>query len=118
VKLVFTKTLLNNIYTVNLAVEEVEDTDTALFADFGEPSINIGGEIKSGATTLATLPANFRKVVSQMPVVMRFADKDYSNNAKAVAEAWVLTVEGRINTEMTTIRAKTDDFSGPEEFII
>lgn len=117
-KLVFTKTLAANIYTVNLAIEDVEETDTDLFADFGEPTVNIGGEIKSGANTLATLPANFRKIVTQMPVIIRFADKDYSDGAKAVAEAWILTIESRINAEVTALRAKSDDFSGTEESII
>lgn len=117
-KLVFTKTLTNNVYNVVLTIEEVEATDTDLFADFGEPTINIGGEIKSGVTTLATLPANFRKVVSQMPVTVRFADKDYANNAKAIAEAWVLTIEGQINTAMTTLRGKNDDFTNVQESII
>lgn len=119
-KLVFTKTLAANVYTVNLAVEDVAQSDTDLFADFGEPLINIGGEIKdiTGTDTLATLPANYRKVVSQTPVIIRFADKDYSDNAKAIAEAWIATIEDRINTVMTDLRAKTDDFSGSQESIV
>lgn len=117
-KLVFTKTLANNVYTINVAVEEVDQADTDLFADFGEPSINIGGEIKSGATVLASLPANYRKIVTQMPLIQRFADKDYAGGAQAVAEAWVLAIQERVNTVVTALRAKSDDFSGTEEFVI
>jgi hypothetical protein len=53
-----------------------------------------------------------------MPVVQRFADKDFEDGAKAVAEAWILTVEGRVNTVMTALRVKSDDFSGTQESII
>jgi hypothetical protein len=117
-KAVFTKTLTNNVYAVELSITEIETTDTDLFADFGEPSIDIGGEIRSGSDIVATLPSQFRKVQSQMPVTMRFADSQYSNNAKAVAEAWLITVEGRINTAMTALRGKMDDFSGTQESVI
>lgn len=119
-KLVFTKTLVNNVYTVELAVTEVEATDTDLFADFGEPTIDTGGEIKTTdeGPVLATLPSTYRKVVTQMPVVVRFADAQYNNNAKAIAEAWVLTVEKRINAKMVELRMKNDDFTGTQESII
>jgi hypothetical protein len=119
-KLVFTKTLTNNNYGIELSVTEVAEEDTALFNDFGEPSIDIGGEIKDAAGTnvLATLPSNYRKVLSQMPVTIRFADAQYNGNAKTVAEAWIRAIEARTNTVMTAIRMKSDDFSGPEEFII
>lgn len=117
-KAVFNKTLANNVYTVELSITEVETTDTDLFADFGEPMIDIGGEVKSGATILATLPSQFRKVTTQMPVIMRFADSAYANNAKAVAEAWITTIEARINTVITALRTKNDDFTGTQETVI
>jgi hypothetical protein len=118
-KLIFVKTLSSNVYTVNLTVTEVDIADTDLFTDFGEPQINIGGEIKIGTgPVLATLPATFRKVVTQMPVIIRFADKDYVNGAKAIAEAWITIIEDRINAEMIVLRAKNDDFSGTEESIV
>lgn len=117
-KLVFTKTLLNNVYTVNMSITEVDEVDTSLFEDFGEPTINIGGEIKALEVVLATLPANFRKIVSQTPVVQRFADKDYEGKAKVVAEAWITAIDKRVNTVMTELRLKNDDFTGTQESII
>lgn len=119
-KLTFNKTLANNIYTVELTVTEIETTDTDLFGDFGEPTIDIGGEIKGsdGTTVLAILPSQFRKIQSQMPVTMRFADSAYAGGAKPIAEAWIRTIETRINTVLTALRGKTDDFSGSQESII
>lgn len=119
-KLVFTKTLANNVYTVEVAVTEVAAEDLELFADFGEPSIDIGGTIMDtdDTTILATLPSNFRKVHSQMPIVSRFGDAQFSSKGKVIAEAWIRMIEKRINQAMTDIRLKLDDFSGTQESII
>ena len=118
-KLVFVKTLVNNVYTVEVQTTEFEQADLDLFEDFGEPSINIGGTLKnSDDTDLVTLQNAYRKLKTQFPVVQRFADTQYEGKAKDVANAWIRHIEKQANAEMTALRAKLDDFSGQEEFIV
>ncbi|XOS93106.1 hypothetical protein ACLMAB_05520 [Brevibacillus laterosporus] len=40
------KNLENNVYSIEIAVKEIPETDEELFKDFGDIEINTGGTIK------------------------------------------------------------------------
>lgn len=120
-KLIITKNLVKNVYTANIAIDEIADTDTELFNDYYEPTIDIGGEITQLAATpviLTTLPSSYKKIPSQFPINYRFPVAQYGDDAQQIAELWVETISTRIETAMDALRAKVDDYSEIEEIII
>ncbi|MDK2600528.1 hypothetical protein QO179_23830 [Bacillus stercoris] len=118
-KVLFTKELENNVYSVTVEISDVAVTDTDLFHDFGQPMINLGGEIKDQMGNISiTMPSNMKRLTDQFPVTVKFSDLQYNNNAKNVANAWIFTVEQRISEAMNELRLKTDDFTGTEDFLI
>jgi hypothetical protein len=120
-KLVFTKTLVNNVYTVVVTTTEFAVSDTDLFAEFGEPTIAVGGPVSAVIATvetvLATLPITVRKVKSQFPYTIKFTVDDYSDPL-LLAESWMALISLNVATAMDTLRLKTDNFTGVEETVI
>ena len=119
--LTFTKTLLNNVYTVVVTTTDFDTLDLALFTEFGEPSVNIGGDmidVTDGTTKLATLPNNFRKVKSGLPFTMNFSDTQYLGKGMDVANAWIETMNTSITNAVVALRAKSDTFTGIQDFTI
>jgi hypothetical protein len=106
-----TKSLSNNKYTSTLSLESIDQTDTELMADFGEPTINFGGLFsagEAGITSTFTLPDNVKPIKSGLPQqVIR-----EGTGAKTEANDWVTAVLARIQTELNALRLNTDDFSG------
>ena len=119
-ELIFTKTLLNNIYTVETKTTLFDANDTLLFTEFSEPLINVGGVMLDldGTTQLVLLPDNFRKVKSGFPFTMSFSDTQFLGKGEKVANAWITALNTRITSAIVAMRAKFDNFTGEQTFTI
>lgn len=118
-KLSIKKTLVNNVYSAAIEIKEWSKEEEALVVQFGEPTVEIGGEIlgESGDKVI-TLPTSTRKMKTQFPVSMKFSDATYKEDTKKIANAWVHTVQKRMEVVMESLRLKEDDFTGEEEVTI
>jgi len=105
-----TKNLSNNKYTSQVSLESIDQTDTDLMSDFGEPSIDFGGLFTTPETNTQTftLPTNVKPIKSGLPQQVIFE----SASAKLDANDWVVAILSRIQTELNTLRLNTDDFTG------
>lgn len=118
-KVTFDNSIANKVYKVIASTVEFATTDETLMAEFGEPTVNIGGTLKDtdGTTVLATLPDTYKRIMSDFPVTMTFNGSQFANPDK-VAKAWTTSVETQVQTAITTLRSKTDDFSGHQEYVL
>ena len=121
-KITLDKNLSNNTYSVTVTLSDVATTDTNLLADFGEPDIDVGGDVINAVpTTLTTLATKYRKLISGYPFTKTFSLAEWTlvaGGAKAVANAWGLTQVNRITAALGTLRGNTDDFTASEETIV
>ncbi|TPG68899.1 hypothetical protein EEL31_10400 [Brevibacillus laterosporus] len=116
------KNLENNVYSIEIAVTEIPETDKELFNDFGDIEINTGGTIKittieDGKSTESevTLPQGFRRFPSQFPIFNKFSKVNYNGKEKAVATAWEQHIQTQIEKKMNELRSNIDDFSGTDQ---
>jgi len=67
----------------------------------------------SGAPTF-TIASSLQKVKTETPFAYSFdaRDEDFAGAAQLSAELWATEIIARIKTEMTTLRAKSDSFTG------
>jgi len=115
----FVKTLVRNVYTVQVTTSSFSEDDLSLFELFNEPSINLGGEIKNAQNeTIATLQPMNRKIKSQFPFTISFIDSQYEGNAEEVAETWIESVKSKATSAMNDLRININNFSGTEDFVI
>lgn len=115
----FTKTLVKNVYTIQVSTSGFSASDLSLFELYNEPTINLGGQIKNGQNeTIATIQAINRKIKSQFPFTISFTDSQYDGNAEQVAEGWVELVKSNATSAMNELRQNIDNFTGTEDFVI
>lgn len=119
-KLVIDKKLANNNYEVVISVADLQEAETELFADFGKVSINIGGELtkKGGATPETKIGDVFKYVPTDLPITRVFTQAQYGDKAEDVAIAFADTVQQRIETAITALKAKSDGFTGTTEVVL
>jgi len=109
-KITTVKDIVNNVYSVNISTADFSQADTKAMEDFGEPTIDAGGDF-GGTVDLAT---QIKKVLTESPFVQGFDTRDdvTPGDAEANAEAWALTIVTRLQAVMDTLRANTDEYSG------
>ncbi|MCY9758387.1 hypothetical protein M5X00_29655 [Paenibacillus alvei] len=119
-KLVIDKKLANNNYEVAISIADIQEAETELFSDFGKVSINIGGELtkKGGTTAEATIGDAFKYLPTDFPITRVFTQAQYGAKAENVAIAFSDTVQERIQTAITTLKAKSDGFTGSTEVVL
>lgn len=106
-----TKTLSNNRYTATISLESIDQTDTDLIGDFGEPAIDFGGLFtppEAGITSTFTIPTNLRPIKAGLPQQITRE----GGSAKTEANDWAAVIISRITTAIQTLRLESDDFSG------
>lgn len=107
----------NSVFQVVVRTEDWSQGDLELMVQYGEPEVDIGGDIQylfDGETKTATFGSEFLRVLHGFPHVRGFDARDYPNEtetksleeAKAVGIAWKDAVLGRIDTAITSLRAK------------
>lgn len=116
-KLVIDKKLNNNNYEVVVKLEDIQPEETELFADFGHPTINVGGDLtkQGGATPEVTVGDSFKYLQTDFPITKVFTKAQYGANAENVAIAFADTVTLRVQTAITALKAKSDSFTGSTE---
>lgn len=101
--------------TMSILEPEVGNYLTAVEA-FGEEPINIGGQVKDSdqSTILVDLSDWYVKVtdIIASPITMTFQSSQYGVNTVKTAEAWIQNTMNKIDTYVTTMSQKVDEFSG------
>lgn len=101
--------------TMSILEPEVGNYLTAVEA-FGEEPINIGGQVKDSdqSTILVDLSDWYVKVTDIIanPIIMTFQSSQYGVNTVKTAEAWIQSTMNKIDTYVTTMSQKVDEFSG------
>ena len=107
-KITALKTILDNKFSAKVSTV-VNDTEKELIDKFGEPTVNVGGSF-TGPPAF-TEPNSYRKIVHGFPWTFK-KDGDADEEAQDKVEVWKEEMEDRLTSEITTLKAKTDDFSG------
>ena len=114
-KLRIFKSIENQVYKVRFENDaaSLSEGDKELMAKFGEPEINMGGVFLDGTQNEYTLPDNYVRVRSDLPLTVSFdsRDADFTDNTITKVDAFVSDITGRFNTAFTTLRANSDAFT-------
>jgi hypothetical protein len=111
--------LEDDVYRVTLQTEDWSERDIRLMEKYGEPEIDIGGDIYadggsgSGDTPLFTLDTALYGIKTGSPFTYNFDFRDYAD-AETRALAWQATMTQRIQTALATLRSNADAFTGEE----
>ena len=102
----------NGVYRIILLTEDWSEGDRELMARFGEPEINVGGEISyiiDGETKTRTLGDEYVRLLRGFPYQRGFDARDYASVEEAVAlgVAWKEMVLSRIDAAIMALRAKS-----------
>lgn len=101
----------NGVYRIILLTEDWSEGDRDLIARFGEPEINVGGEVSyiiDGETKTRTLGDEYVRLLRGFPYQRGFDARDYASVEEAVAlgVAWKEMVLSRIDAAILALRAK------------
>ena len=100
----------NGVYRIILINEDWSEGDRDLMARFGEPEINVGGEVSyivSGETKTKTLGDEYVRLLRGFPYQRGFDSRDYASVEEAVSigVAWKEMVLSRIDAAILAMRA-------------
>jgi len=105
--------LENNIYRVSVHTEDWSENDIRLMERFGEPEINIGGEIvyerPEDSPVSVVLDDCWRRIKSE-PISVSFDSRD-TTYAQEFANAWADKIVGDISSAHASLHAHIDDFT-------
>lgn len=105
------KELISGIYhcTVDLHNDEegLTSAEADAIANYGEPTVDVGGSFDDGAGLTYTLDDNDKSFPSQFPAKETFSTVDFPSDASARADLWISTVKTRLTTAMQTLRGKS-----------
>ena len=101
----------NGVYRIILLTEDWSEGDRELMARFGEPEINVGGEVSyiiDGETKTRTLGDEYVRLLRGFPYQRGFDARDYASVEEAVAlgVAWKEMVLSRIDAAILALRAQ------------
>lgn len=90
-------TLARGIYTVAVSIPNSAFNGAELEAlnQFGEPSVNMGGAVTGGSTTV-TLPTDTRNIPSGLPYKVEFDYNSLGSDAGLLANAYAAAIRTRI----------------------
>lgn len=109
------KTIESGVCRVSVRTEEWSEADRKAMEKFGEPEIDVGGDIADGSDVVATLDTDLKRVASGSPFAAAFDMRDYDNDleaAKRVATVWGENILARLAAAMATLRQAADGFTG------
>lgn len=128
------KRIVDSVFDVRIQTEDWGQHDIDLMVKYGEPEINIGGEIEyvpvnavadgssssssSGGTATLLLDDNYARIMTESPFTYKFDSRDYGSmdNARQIAFAWASTMESRIVDKVRALRDR-DSFLATEEIM-
>lgn len=93
---------------------QLTNNDREIMRKYGEPLVNVGGVFLSGTENEFSFPNEYRKIRNEFPFKREFdtRDPDFEDNVLTKIGAYSDAILFRITTELDTLRAKTDNFSG------
>lgn len=99
----------NGVFRVIIETEDWSEGDLDLIAQFGEPEVNVGGEVlyffedKPKSNTFGDI---YVRMVHCFPYSRNFDSRDYGSAEEAVAvgKAWKELVLDRIDAAVTALR--------------
>ena len=116
----------NGVYRVVITTEDWSEGDVELMEQFGEPEVNVGGELRyqDGAKTVSkTLGDEFVRLLHGFPYARGFDSRDYGSTDAAISAgtAWKTAVAGensRINEAVTKLRSNSNSLPTEEVYEI
>jgi hypothetical protein len=119
-----TRSIDNDIWKITFSLDplKLSESDKQLMAKFGEPEINVGGEIGGPVIqeedTTYTLPAKYIKIRSGLPYTHEFDSRTapFDTHTQEKAEAYQAVFVSRYTQALIDLRANEDTFSG--EYLI
>lgn len=102
----------NAVYRVLVITEDWGQEDLKLMAQFGEPEVNVGGEVEyiiGSEPKLKTLGDIYVRLLHGFPFQMCFDTRDYSGSveeAMAIGNEWKERVISDINNAVFNLRQK------------
>ena len=106
--------LENGIYRVSVHTEEWSENDIRLMEKFGEPEINVGGDLEytpSGASEAVSwhIDDSYRRLKSE-PISMSFDSRD-SVHAEAFANLWADRIVSDVSAAYSALHSHVDGFT-------
>jgi hypothetical protein len=108
------KYIADQKFFVEIRTEEFSQSDLDLMQQFGEPEINVGGLYGDtvGPTSTWIAPDKFLRVKQGFQPFKAFFDsRTFGNDADDRANALISKIIQRLQSAMTTLRAKQDTFT-------
>jgi len=99
----------NDVYQATLYTEDWSERDIQLMQRFGEPEIDLGGDIPDDYPDY-TLEHILKRIKTESPFVQEFDQRDYAD-AETRAETWASTIQARIAAAVIALRAHIDTFT-------
>lgn len=124
------KKLYDGVFESRIHTEDWSELDRELMVKYGEPEINLGGEIpyvlrndeqssdsSSDPGKYIVLDDVYARIMTESPFVRKFDSRDFDggvDEAMAAAAAWAFEIEARILEKVRLLREK-DTFFTTEE---
>lgn len=99
----------DGVFRITIHTEDWSEGDRELMAQYGEPEVNVGGEVTyliDGETKTKVFGDEFVRVMHAFPYSRGFDSRDYSSVQEAVAlgKAWNDMVLERIDDSVRALR--------------
>lgn len=116
--------IVDGVFNTRIHTEDWSELDKELMLKYGEPEINIGGEIEftntASTQTTVTLNTVYKRIMTESPFVQKFDARDFGGvedfsqgikNAKTLASLWSASIEDRIIEQIQTLRSREVPYS-------
>jgi hypothetical protein len=114
-KLRINQSIDGNDYVFQFAVDpdSISTNDKAALDKFSEPDINFGGIFTGTSNTTFTLPNQYVKLISGLPLVIKFSPVDpFDTYTEDKLTLYRTTMATRFNDAFVMLRTTTDSFTG------
>lgn len=98
------RSLNNNVYRISIQTEDWSQQDLRLMAEFGEPSVDLGGEFEADTSDVFELPARPVRVKSDIHKMIQDFDGRDNINSKNRAMAWETEMISRLTDSIIELR--------------
>lgn len=112
-KLEITKDLNLNNYSATFKIVDITSVDQSKIEDFGILKLSIGGDIPLSVGTFK-VDDDIKAFPTDFPFTKTFKDSQTNGKGKEYALAYIAEITKRVETLITELNAKVDDYSGVE----
>ena len=106
------KNMCNSVFRIVVNTEDFSQEEIKLMCQYGEPEINVGGDIDyrfDGQDKTKACGDQLVRILHGFPYAEGFDSRDYEGSfeeAEAVGEAWKAIVIAEIRSKMSDLRDK------------